>query len=457
MFRFTRSSALTLALGYVALGLVAIALFALPLWYAWQQTVEDGRIELIREDVGRFTEVFTRRGADGLAAFIDERVNLQIAGDRLLLFSDPDYHPMAGNLDTWPKEVPAEPGVYTVTLSVAGHKLRVGLVRASLPGGYNLMVGRDITRYGPIENRFWLGLTGSIVILVGVGLFVGSLVRRALLSGIDNLSRSVTAIIHGDLSHRLPVSPRGGEFDTLSITINRMFDQIEALVHGVRNVSNSIAHDLRTPLAELRSSLEEMVVTRPAGEELYDGIAGAVEDVDRVIGIFNALLRLAEIDAGAKRSGFVEVNLAELAARAAEFYRPAAELKGITLDFRDSAASATLSGDPVLLSQAVSNLIDNALKFTPAAGHIRVETSLAGEGVEISVGDDGPGVPDSEKQRVAERFYRGDTSRNTTPGVGLGLTLVSAIASLHGGRLDLADNHPGLKARMIFSPALPVA
>ena len=457
MFRVTRSSALTLALGYVALGVVALALFALPLWYAWRSTIEEGRTELIQEDVGRFTEVFNRRGADGLAAFIDERVNLQIAGDRLLLLVDPQYHPMAGNLDIWPSEVPPESGVYTVNMPVAGHQIRVGLVRANLPSGYNLLVGRDITRFGPIENRFWLGLAGSVAILVGVGLFVGALVRRALLSGIDNISRSVANIVHGDLTHRLPITARGGEFDTLSFTINRMFDQIEALVHGVRNVSNSIAHDLRTPLAELRSSLEEMVVTRPAGEELYDGIAGAVEDVDRVIGIFNALLRLAEIDAGAKRSGFIEVNLAELAARAAEFYRPAAELKGITLDFRDNAASATLSGDAVLLSQAVSNLIDNALKFTPNAGHIRIETSLAGEGVEISVGDDGPGVPDSEKKRVVERFYRGDNSRSTTPGVGLGLTLVSAIASLHGGRLDLADNHPGLKARMIFSPALPVA
>ena len=453
----TRSSALTLALGYVGLGLVAIALFAFPLWYTWKQTIEDGRIELIREDVGRFTEVFYRRGASGLAAFIDERVSLQIAGDRFMLLTDPQYHPMAGNLEAWPAQIPEEPGVYTVTMPVGSRQLRVGLVRATLPGSYNLMVGRDITRLGPIENRFWLGLTLSIAILVGVGLFVGTLVRRALLSGIDNVSRSVTAIVHGDLSHRLPISTRGGEFDTLSITINRMFDQIEALVHGVRNVSNSIAHDLRTPLAELRSSLEEMVVTRPQGEELYDGIAGAVEDVDRVIGIFNALLRLAEIDAGTKRSGFAPVNLAELAARAAEFYRPAAELKGIALDFRDNAASATLSGDAVLLSQAVSNLIDNAVKFTPAGGHIRVETALAGEGVEISVGDDGPGIPEEETQRVVERFYRGDNSRSTTPGVGLGLTLVSAIASLHGGRLDLADNHPGLKARMIFSPALPAA
>ena len=450
--KVTRSSALTLAISYVALGVVALGLFALPLWYAWEVTIEDGRIQLIREDVQRFTEVFERRGDLGLAEFIEQRVSLQIAGERILLLTDPAFRPMAGNLPAWPREVTSGSGVYgTATLDLAGQATRVGLVRTVLPGGYNLLVGRDLSRLSPLTTRFWEGLGVSVTVLIGVGLFGGWLVRRAVLSGIDHVSRSVTAIVHGDLSHRLPVGPDGGEFDTLSITINRMFDQIEQLVHGVRNVSNSIAHDLRTPLAELRSRLEEIVVTRPPPEETFDEVAAAVEDVDRVIGIFNALLRLAEIDAGARRSGFVEVNPAELAARAAEFYRPAAEIKGIALDFADQAGAAAISGDPLLLSQAVSNLIDNAVKFTPANGHIRVEAAvLSDHTVEISVGDDGPGVPDEEKQRVIERFYRGDASRGGTPGVGLGLTLVSAIARLHGGRLDLADNHPGLKARMIL-------
>ena len=448
--KVTRSSALALAAFYVALGVVALGLFALPVWYAWRVTLEEYRIELIQEDVQRFTEVFMRRGPDGLTDFINERVNLQIAGDRTLLLTDPDYHPMAGNLESWPKEIPAELGVHTVPLDIAGRHVRLGLVRAALPGGYNLLVGRDLTRFNPIENRFWFGLVASLTVLLGVGMCGGWLVRRAVLSEIDNISRSVTNIVHGDLSHRLPVGARGGEFNTLSATINRMFDQIEQLVHGVRNVSNSIAHDLRTPLAELRSRLEEMVVTRPSGEELHDGLADAVEDVDRVIGIFNALLRLAEIDAGAQRSGLVEVSPGELASRAAEFYRPAAELKGISLDFRDGAEGTRFAGDPLLLSQAVFNLIDNAVKFTPANGHIRVEAVRDGDAVELRVGDDGPGIPEGEKQRVVERFYRGDLSRSSTPGVGLGLTLVSAIASLHGGRLDLSDNHPGLLARMVF-------
>ena len=449
--KLTRSSALTLAIFYVVLGMVSIALFALPLGYAWRVTIEGYRVELIKEDVQRFSEVFKQRGDAGLAAFIDERVSLQIAGERILLLTDPAFKPMAGNLAAWPAEVPAAPGNYTIDMKLGGRRSRVGLVRALLPGGYNLLVGRDLSHYSPLENRFWVGLGASLTVLLGLGFLGGWLARRAVLAGINDVSRSVTAIVHGDLSHRLPVTARGGEFDTLAITINRMFDQIEQLVHGVRNVSNSIAHDLRTPLAELRSRLEEIVVTRPPEEEMFDEVAAAVEDVDRVIGIFNALLRLAEIDTGTRRSGFVEINPSDLAAKAAEFYRPAAELKGISLDFRGEAGSATFSGDPLLLSQAVFNLIDNAVKFTPSGGHIRVAAALSEEqAVEISVGDDGPGIPDEELGRVTERFYRGDASRGTTPGVGLGLTLVSAIASLHGGRLDLCDNHPGLKARMIF-------
>jgi hypothetical protein len=255
--------------------------------------------------------------------------------------------------------------------------------------------------------------------------------------------------MQGDLSHRLP-SPQGGdELDTLSRTINRMLDQIEHLFHGIRNVSNAIAHDLRTPLAELRSRLEELALTRPTPPETFAEIDAAVADVDRVIRIFNALLRLAEIDTGLRRSGFVNVNAAELAAQAVELYLPAAELKGISLSCHDSGAMP-VAGDPLLLAQAVSNLIDNALKYAREGGNVSVEVLARTDGmVEITVADDGPGISDTEKLKAPERFYRGDTSRGT-PGVGLGLSLVAAVAKLHGGSLVLADNNPGLRAQLLI-------
>jgi signal transduction histidine kinase len=228
-----------------------------------------------------------------------------------------------------------------------------------------------------------------------------------------------------------------------------MLDQIELLVHGVRNVSNSIAHDLRTPLAELRSRLEELSLIRPSTDETYAEIDGAVADVDRVIRIFDALLRLAEIDAGMRRSGFVSLDVSDLAANAVEFYEPAAELKGINLKFR-SNGPLPISGDPVLLAQALSNLIDNALKYAPQHGSIEVAVQKHGTSAEISVSDNGPGIDELEKTKVVQRFYRGDASRGT-PGVGLGLSLVQAVAKLHGSSLELRDNVPGLRAVLVVA------
>jgi hypothetical protein len=277
------------------------------------------------------------------------------------------------------------------------------------------------------------------------------------MSRVDSIRQTVSAIIHGDLKHRLPTHLSNEELNTLSLTINGMLDQIELLVHGVRNVSNAIAHDLRTPLAELRSRLEGLTLIRPPSEETFAEIDGAVADVDRVIRIFDALLRLAEIDAGMRRSGFVPVDLSDIATTAVEFYEPAAELKNVALKF-DSDGPLPAAGDPVLLAQALSNLIDNALKYAPRDGLIEVAVRRRPDGAaQISVTDNGPGINDIEKSKVVERFYRGDASRGT-PGVGLGLSLVQAVAKLHGSTLELSDRNPGLQAVFTISPdPLPIS
>jgi hypothetical protein len=228
-----------------------------------------------------------------------------------------------------------------------------------------------------------------------------------------------------------------------------MLDHIEHLISGISNVSNSIAHDLRTPLAELRSRLEELALTRPAPAETFAEVDAAVADVDRVIRIFNALLRLAELDTGARRSGFVPVDAAAVTAEVVEFYEPAAELKGVAFSFASDGVAA-VAGDPVLLAQAVSNLIDNSLKCVAVHGAISVHVGRRADGaVEIAVADDGPGIADADKPKAAERFFRGDLSRGT-PGVGLGLSIVDAVAKLHGGVLQLLDNNPGLRAQMVL-------
>jgi signal transduction histidine kinase len=280
-----------------------------------------------------------------------------------------------------------------------------------------------------MESFFGYGLLGASGTILLLGVLSGWMVRRALLSEVQGISQTASAIVAGDLSRRLAIRGGADELDILAQTINRMLEQIEHLVHGVRNVSNAIAHDLRTPLAELRSRLEELQV-------MLSEIESAVADVDHVIGIFNALLRLAEIETGARRSGFVQVDMVNVAAEAAEFYQPVAELKGVKLSF-ECAGAHSVAGDPLLLAQAIGNLIDNALKFAPLDGAITVATARRPDGaVEVAVSDNGPG----------------------TPGVGLGLSLVEGVAKLHGGALELADNGPGLRATLVVSSdATPAA
>jgi signal transduction histidine kinase len=444
-----RSSAVSLALGYVALGITALVLFAAPLWYAWQVTIQEGRAEILQADAQRLTDVYRRDGAPGLKSLIDTRVAMQIANERILLLTDASLQPLAGNLSKWPEGVPAAPGNYMIHVQLADHRDTDARVHVALLGSYKLLVGRDNALFAPLQTRFWYGLTAAIAVLSIAGLMVGLFTRRALMTRVNSIRQTISAIIHGDLKHRLPTQLYDDELNTLSRTINGLLEQIELLVHGVRNVSNSIAHDLRTPLAELRSRLEELALIRPPAEQTYAEIDGAVADVDRVIRIFDALLRLAEIDAGMRRSGFVALDAADLAANAVEFYAPAAELKGIDLAYRPDGP-LEVSGDPVLLAQALSNLIDNALKFAPQDGIVEIRAVKRGDGTaEISVSDDGPGIADQEKAKVVERFYRGDASRGT-PGVGLGLSLAQAVAKLHGSALELSDRHPGLRVAFIL-------
>jgi len=451
-----RSSAVSLATGYVVLGIVALVSFAAPLWYAWHVTIQDGRAEFLQSDAQRLTDIFRHEGVAGLKSNIDARVSMQIPGERILLLTDSSMHPLAGNLTAWPSSLPAIPGTYTLAIGAGDRPDQTALMHVATLGNYYLLVGRDNKLFAPLEARFWYGLAAAVGVLLIAGLVGGFMTRRELLSRINSIRQTVSAIIHGDLKHRLPTDRSGDELNTLSRTINGMLDQIELLVHGVRNVSNSIAHDLRTPLAELRSRLEELALIRPTTEETYAQIDAAVADVDRVIRIFDALLRLAEIDAGMRRSGFVSLDVAEVAAAAVEFYAPAAELKNIDLSFQ-SDGPVRVPGDPVLLAQALGNLIDNALKYAPEGGTIEVLVRRRAGGAEIAVADNGPGIAEAEKAKVVERFYRGDSSRGT-PGSGLGLSLAQAVAKLHGSTLELTDRNPGLCVLLALPPeAVPMA
>lgn len=452
MIKRLRFSALNVGLGYVAVSLVVLTLFATPLLYAWHNTIEQSRTEVLQADARNMANLFARHGADALITAIETRVGGQLEDveNTIILFTDPALAKLAGNLPAWPREVPASTGMHAASIDVRNRVVRAVLIHKVLPGGYHLLLGRDVSRFEKLEALFMFALVGAASMVLLLGVAGGLLVRRTLLSKVHDINLAAAAIMQGNLAHRLPAYGGESELNTLVETENRMLDQIEHLVEGIRNVSNAIAHDLRTPLAELRSRLEELSVTRPRPEQTFAEIDSAIADVDRVMGLFNALLRLAEIDSGTRRSGFIEVDAAAVAGEAAEFYQPVAELQGVALSFASSGA-LPLAGDPLLLAQAVGNLIDNALKYAQKRGTVTVEASRRADGaVVISVSDDGPGIPDEEKHKVLERFYRGDASRST-PGVGLGLSLVASVAKLHGGALELTDNRPGLRATLVLS------
>jgi signal transduction histidine kinase len=272
---------------------------------------------------------------------------------------------------------------------------------------------------------------------------------------VAEVSATADAIAGGDLTPRVRRSGRGDEFDRMAESINTMLERIARLMDGVRQVSNAIAHDLRTPITRARARLEDAASHAQNDTELRAAVERAVADLDGVTAVFQALMRIAEIEVGARRSAFADVDLGPLLADLAELYGAVAEDHGLILELV-VPDTLTILGDRDMLQQAVSNLLDNAIKFSPAGGVIRLEAAQMERHVRISVADRGPGIPEADRARAAERFFRGEQARST-PGYGLGLALVQAVASLHEGSLVLADAAPGLRATISLPAMAPSA
>ena len=284
---------------------------------------------------------------------------------------------------------------------------------------------------------FSLAFAGSIVVGFGGALVLGSYLQRR----IQSISSSAEAIVLGDIRRRMPVGPRGDEFDQLASTLNRMLDQIEGLLENLRQVSTDIAHDLRTPLARLRNSLERGMIGPGEPQEL---VADAIGQLDQVLSLFAAILRVAEVESGETKRFFAPVDLTAMLTDLAESYAPAFEDNGRTLLW-SIEPDLRVEGDRELLAQAMINLLENAQRHTPSDAIVRMSAASAGATVFMQVADNGPGVPNGDLERVTKRFARLETSRNT-PGHGLGLSLVAAVAKLHGGRLELRQLVQGLSA-----------
>ena len=298
--------------------------------------------------------------------------------------------------------------------------------------GGNIDSAREVVR----SALNW-GLAAMAVLAV-----LGSFLMAGRIAGrLEQINRISQEIRLGDLSRRMPQGRGGDEFDRLSGNLNRMLDQIQSLMEGVRSVSDAIAHDLRTPLARLRTRLERLRKASPG--EVEAGVEQSIAEADRMLATFNALLSIAQLEAGSRRTDFADVDMRALMVDIADLYEPVASEKNIDLRLERNAA-VSLHGDRNLLFQAISNLVDNAVKYTPEGGRVELELLRRSEGPRLVVSDSGPGIPAEERERVFERFYRLDAHRESA-GNGLGLTLVAAVAKLHDSRVDLGDNEPGLR------------
>lgn len=444
--RILRSSTFRLALIYAALfGASVLVLLAFIYWstagYMTRQTEA-----AIEAEIGTFAERYRSTGILGLRDLIEERLGSDAS---LYLLTDPAYRPLVGNIVSWPRHPDGKDGWFEFQLHRDDDVVQLALAQTfTLRGHFHLLVGRDVralTRTKRLITRtlaWGLGLT-ALLALAG-----GALMSRSTARRIEAIHGTGLEIMRGgDLSRRIPRDGSRDDFDRLAAHLNEMLDRMGASMDEVREVTDNIAHDLRTPLSRLRNQLE-MLRERP-GEDATVAVDAAIEEADRLLATFNALLRIARIESGVLRSGFGEVDLTVLLRDLAELYEPAASEKGqrITVEL---PPQARVSGDRDLLVQAFANLLDNAIKYSSEDANVtvRVEQRPAGPTC-VVVSDTGPGIPAGEREAVKRRFYRGESSR-TTAGSGLGLSLVDAVARLHRAELELGGDGRGLEVRWCF-------
>lgn len=450
--RLVRSSTFRFTLIYLGLfGLSAAGLLGF-VYLTTVQVITHQTDETIEAEMVGLTEQYRDNGLDGLRRIVEQRSEAGPGDSGIYLLTDRDYQPVAGNLPRWPEVARGEPGWFNFLIESAQPSDEMQVARARtfvLDGDHHLLVGRDMTertQFRQLITEALLGALGLTVLFGGVG---GLLMSRWLLSRIDRVNRTSQQILRGDLSRRVPLDGSNDEFDRLAGNLNAMLDRIEDLIAGMHSVTDNIAHDLRSPISRLRSRLEVTLLSERDPETYREALQDSIAEADQILATFNALLDIALAESGALRDQFEPIDLSELVADAADLYEPLAEEQEVEIAV-SCPEPARVEGNPHLLSQAVANLIDNAIKYTPVGGRIEVDCRDTDSGIALVVADSGPGIPGAEKQRVLQRFARLECSRSA-PGSGLGLSLVAAVAHLHGAELHLDDNQPGLRVSLIFS------
>ena len=455
-FRLLRTQAFRIVLVYVLLFAFSVTALLFFTYWNTRRTLDDQTDQIIEAEITGLSEQYQRQGLHGLGESVMSR-SLH-GGQALYLLTDSSHRPLAGNLDAWPA-ITVNPDNFVefdyerrMNGVPETRRARGRLFKLPQSGDFYLLVAQDVHDRDLTQRMFTTTLPWTVALILVFGLLGGALMSHNMLRRLDAINRASGEIMAGNLTKRVPVSGASDEFDVLAENLNRMLDRIERLLKGLREVTDSVAHDLRTPLNRLRQRLEQSQARMAAAGSDTGEIERAIADTDQLIATFNALLLIAETDAGAARGAMSPLDLASVASDVSELYEPLAEERNVTLTLT-TAGVPMVEGNRSLVAQALANLVDNAIKYTPSGGRVAVSISQGFSGVDLRVADSGPGIPPAYHAKVVERFFRLDASRST-PGIGLGLSLVEAVARLHDAKLTLDDNHPGLKIALVFPPLL---
>jgi len=453
--RLMRTTGFKLLAAYlVVFAVFAVSVIGYTVWHTRQLIQAQVADDLDRE-VQYLAEQYRMGGIQRLVFVIDRRTRRP--GSSIYMLSNFQGEVLATNVSDLPIGLLERAGTRFTTYNrpdEGGVRSHVAFVQVfMLPGGFRLLVGRDIEERDTLRDLVTRPAQWAVALIVVLGLAGGVFVTRRVLKRIDAMTATSETIMAGDLSGRLAVAGTGDEFDRLAHSLNAMLERIEALMIGLKEVSDNIAHDLKTPLTRLRNRAEGALRTAKTEDDWRAAMEATIEESDGLIRTFDALLMIARAEAGQARESMVDLDYADLVLNVCELYEPLADEQG--LDFSVEAVPLKVHGMGELLAQALSNLIDNAIKYAAPVegGRGRIAVSLTQDGGDavLTVADSGPGIPAADRERVVERFVRLEASR-TRPGSGLGLSLVAAVARLHGGSLALGDNAPGLVA-MLRLPA----
>jgi len=447
-----RSSTFKLALICIGLfGAIVLALLGYVYWSTASYVL--GRSDrAIEAEHAILREAYDGAGRDRLRALIEQRIARKAFGGGVYLLADSSFVPIAGNLEAWPAALRSIGGWNTFkSQSPTSHATGQPLLRAmseTLPDGSHLLVGTNIDGLDQFAMKIGTAMGCGILLIVVLAALASTLVTRRTVGRIEAINATSRDIMESGLGRRIPLRGTRDEWDQLAGNLNSMLDRIETLMREVRQITDNVAHDLRTPLTRMRGRLEK-ACDKPRdheGDQVL--ISDMIADLDDVLRIFSSLMRISRIEAIDRTAAFRTVNLAEIAREVVELFDAAAEDKAVHLTIMGDR-QAFVTGDRDLLFDAMANLVDNAIKHGRKAGRVTVTISASDGGAIVAVTDDGPGIPANEFQHVFKRFYRLERSR-CSPGNGLGLSLVAAVARLHGARIEMADNAPGLKFRLQF-------